>query len=59
MWRVTDGGRVALLRDRAVAVVTDGEGEVNGLSVKKGDRLVVAGEQQLAVTDAATLIVCA
>jgi mannose-6-phosphate isomerase len=59
LWRVTNGGRVALPRDRAVAVVTEGTGEVNGLTVKKGDRLVIAGEQQLAVTGAATLIVCA
>ena len=59
MWRVTDGGRVALPRDRAVAVVTEGAGEVNGLAVKKGDRLVVADERQLAVTGTATLVVCA
>ena len=59
MWRVTDGGRVALPRDRAVAVVTDGAGEVNGLAVKKGDRLVIAGERQLAVSGTATLVVCA
>ena len=59
MWRVAGGGILPLPRDRAVAVVTEGAGEVNGLAVKKGDRLVVADEQQLAVTDAATLIVCA
>ncbi len=59
MWRVTDGGRVALPRDRAVAVVTEGAGEVNGLTVKKGDRLVVADERQLNVGGTATLIVCA
>ena len=59
MWRVTDGGRVALPRDRAVAVVTEGAGEVNGLAVKKGDRLVIAGEQQLTVAGTATLVVCA
>ena len=59
MWCVTNGGRVALPRDCAVAVVTEGAGEVNGLAVKKGDRLVIAGEQQLVVTGTATLIVCA
>ncbi|MBO7685602.1 MAG: hypothetical protein J6V72_04425 [Kiritimatiellae bacterium] len=59
MWRVTDGGRVALPRDRAVAVVTEGAGEVNGLVVKKGDRLVVADERQLTVSGTATLVVCA
>ena len=59
MWRVTNGGRVALPRDRAVAVVTDGAGEVNGLVVKKGDRLLIAGERQLAVSGTVALVVCA
>ena len=59
MWRVAGGGILSLPRDRAVAVVTEGAGEVNGLAVKKGDQLVVAGERKLAVTGAATLIVCA
>ena len=59
MWRVTNGGRVALQRDRSVAVVTDGVGEVNGLAVKKGDRLVIADERQLAVAGEVTLVVCA
>ena len=59
MWRVTNGGRVALPRDRAVAVVTDGEGEVNGLAVKKGDRLLVSDERQLAVSGTGALVVCA
>ena len=59
MWRVTNGGRVALQRDRSVAVVTDGTGEVNGLAVKKGDRLVIANERQLAVSGEVTLVVCA
>ncbi len=59
MWRVTNGGRVALQRDRSVAVVTDGVGEVNGLAVKKGDRLVIADERQLAVSGGVTLVVCA
>ncbi len=59
MWRVANGGILSLPRDRAVAVVTEGAGEVNGLAVKKGDRLVAAGERQLAVTGTATLIVCA
>ena len=59
MWRVTNGGRVALQRDRSVAVVTDGAGEVNGLPVKKGDRLVIADERQLAVSGGVTLVVCA
>ena len=59
MWRVAGGGILSLPRDRAVAVVTEGVGEVNGLAVKKGDRLLIADERQLAVSGAATLIVCA
>ena len=59
MWRVAGGGILSLPRDRAVAVVTEGAGEVNGLAVKKGDRLVVADERQLNVAGAATLVVCA
>ena len=58
MWRLTEGGRLVLPRDRAVAVVTDGEGEVNGCEVVKGDRLLIAEESQIAVTGDATLIVC-
>ena len=59
MWRVTNGGRVALPRDRGVAVVTEGTGEVNGLAVKKGDRLVIADERHLAVSGTITLVACA
>ena len=59
MWRVAGGGILSLPRDRAVAVVTEDAGEVNGLAVKKGDRLVVADERQLNVAGTATLIVCA
>jgi len=59
MWRVAGGGRLALPRPAGVAVVTDGAGEVNGLAVKKGDRLIIAGERALDVAGAATLVVCA
>ena len=59
MWRVAGGGMLSLPRDRAVAVVTEGAGEVNGLAVKKGDRLVVSGERQLVVSGSATLVACA
>ena len=59
MWRGAGGGILSLPRDRAVAVVTEGAGEVNGLAVKKGDRLVVSGERQLVVSGTATLVVCA
>ena len=59
MWRVAGGGILSLPRDRAVAVVTEGAGGVNGLAVKRGDRLVVADERQLAVSGTAALVVCA
>ena len=59
MWRVTGGGRLALTRPCGVAVVTDGGGKVNGLAVRKGDRLLLAGERALAVVGDATLVVCA
>ena len=58
MWRVTGGGRVTLPRDRSVAVVTDGAGAVNGHAVAKGDRILIAEESQIVVTDSTTLIVC-
>ncbi len=58
MFRVTDGGRLALTRPACVAVVTGGAGMVNGLSVAKGDRLVVAEESELAVAGSAEVVVC-
>ena len=59
MWRVAGGGILSLPRDRAVAVVTEGTGAVNGHSVSKGERLLVAEESRIAVTGDAVLVVCA
>ena len=59
MWRVRGGGVVSLPRDRAVAVVTDGGGMVNGIDVKKGDRLLVADEESVGTSGEVALIVCA
>ena len=59
MWRIAGGGRLALPRDRAVAVVTDGEGFVNGMAVKKGDRLLIADERAVCADGALALVVCA
>ena len=59
MWRVAGGGMLSLPRDRAVAVVTEGAGEVNGLAVKKGDRLLVFDERRFDVSGSATLVACA
>ena len=58
MWRIEGGGRVPLLRNRSVAVVTDGAGRVNGIGVAKGDRLLVADERAVEAEGDATLIVC-
>ena len=59
MWRLVGGGTLPLDGRGAVAVVTDGAGEVNGLAVKKGDRLVVAGEESVATRGDAAFVVCA
>ena len=59
MWRVLGGGRVTLPRDRAVAIVTDGAGTMNGIDVKKGDRLLVHGENAVEVQGGVSLVVCA
>ena len=58
MWRLSGGGTLALGGKGAVLVVTDGTGEVNGLAVKKGDRLVVAGETAVATRGDAKFVVC-
>ena len=59
MWRVMGGGSVVLPRDCAVAVVTGGNGEVNGLPAKKGDRLLIADDCRIDVSGDLALIVCA
>lgn len=58
MWRVVGRGRLGLARPACV-VVTDGAGAVNGLAVKRGDRLLVADERVLEAEGDATLVVCA
>jgi hypothetical protein len=59
MWRVLGGGGIAFPRDRSVAVVTDGVGSVNGVDVKKGDRLLVCGAENLEAHGDVALVVCA
>ena len=59
MWRVLGGGGIAFPRDRSVAVVTDGAGSVNGVDVKKGDRLLVCGAENLEAHGDVALVVCA
>ena len=57
MWRLACGGSVALGGAGAVAVVTDGEGSLNGHPVRRGDRLVVYGEESLRVDGPAIAVV--
>jgi hypothetical protein len=59
MWRVLSGGRVVLPRESSVVVVTDGNGSVNGVDVKKGDRLLVCGAENLEAHGDVALVVCA
>ena len=59
MWRFLGGTRVALPRESSVAVVTDGAGSVNGVGVKKGDRLLVCGEKNVEAHGDVALVVCA
>ena len=58
MWRLSGVGTLSLGGNGAIVVVTDGTGEVNGLAVKKGDRLVVAGETAVATRGDAKFVVC-
>jgi hypothetical protein len=43
---------------KAVVVVTDGEGAVNGIQVKRGDRLVVVDEAEVSAAGSISAIVC-
>ena len=58
-WLLKDGESLALPRDRGVAVVTEGVGDLNGVAVRKGDRLVFADERELKLTGKAEVVICA
>jgi mannose-6-phosphate isomerase len=58
MWRVAGGGNVEMPRSAGVAVVTGTGGEVNGLAVRKGDRLLLADECQVKATVGTELVLC-
>ena len=58
LWQVAGGESLSLDGAGAVAVVVGGEGAVNGLAVRRGDRLVVSGEQDVACTGTCRLVVC-
>jgi len=58
LWILGGGERFSLGGASAVIVVTDGEGELNGVPVKRGDRIVVANEESLAYTGDCKSVVC-
>ncbi len=58
MWRLSGGGSVPLGGTPAVVVAADGQGTLNGLPVRRGDRLVVSGEDSLSVGGFLSAIVC-
>ena len=58
MWRLTDGATLALDGAGTVAVVTDGAGMLNGVAVRKGDRLVLHDEAHVKVSGAVEAVIC-
>ena len=58
MWRLGGGDALRLERETAVAVVTDGEGDVNGCHVRKGDRLLVSAERSIALDGNVGVVIC-
>ena len=58
MWRIAGGGSVEIPRSAGVAVVTGPGGEVNGLAVRKGDRLLLADERQVNASVGTDLVLC-
>lgn len=57
-WLLVGCDILELPRDRGVAGVTGGEGALNGMPVRKGDRLVFVNETRLTLTGSAEVIVC-
>ena len=58
MWRIDGDAALPLGEASAVTVVTDGEGSINGLPVKCGDRLIVADEAVIQAKGGLSVIVC-
>ena len=58
MWRLQAGASLPLAGAGAVGIVVEGRGEVNGLAVARGDRLVISGEDVLSLSGDVTLVVC-
>ena len=58
LWCVAGGESLTLGGVGAVAVVTEGEGALNGVQVRMGDRLVIADEKSVACTGVCRLVIC-
>jgi hypothetical protein len=58
MWRLCGGRRLRLDGAVSVVVILDGEGSLNGMSVEKGDRLVIVDEVELFAEGTLSAIVC-
>ena len=58
MWRLSNSARLPLGGAAAVAVVVGGEGSVNGLTARVGDRLLAAGEDAITVSGDVNVVVC-
>ena len=58
LWCVAGGEALSLGGAGAVAVVTEGEGALNGVPVRKGDRLVISNEKSVACAGACQAVVC-
>lgn len=58
MWHLAEDGRVPLDGVPAIAVVTDGAGTLNGLAVRRGDRLILSGEAAAESRGGCSVILC-
>lgn len=58
MWRMDGESTLVLNRSPAVAVVTDGEGKINDVRVRKGDRIVVSEENMVACQGMCSVVLC-
>lgn len=58
LWRLAGGESLPLAGAAAVAVVTDGEGTLDGVRIRRGDRLLIADEAAVACAGGCALLVC-
>ena len=58
MWHLSSAAHLALGGAAAVAVVVGGEGNVNGLAVRAGERLLAAQEDEISLSGPVEVVVC-